>query len=171
MPYNKPSIVNRRSTIVEKKGFTLIELLVTIAIIGILSAIGLIAFTSAQQRSRDAKRKGDLKSIQSALEIYHSDFKKYPQSTSTSVETFTSSDGSTNWLTGLVNQYIKSLPQDPKNGTTYYYWYCVPATHLDYVMGVKIENANDPDINTAPTVTGCTAPAGTPDFNYFVQSP
>lgn len=52
-------------------GFTLIELLVVIVILALLSMIGLASFTNTQKRARDAKRKGDLKSIQNALEQYY----------------------------------------------------------------------------------------------------
>lgn len=55
------------------KGFTLIEILVVIAIIAILITIGLTSYTTAQRQARDAKRRGDLKTIQNALEQYYAD--------------------------------------------------------------------------------------------------
>jgi prepilin-type N-terminal cleavage/methylation domain-containing protein len=64
-----------------EKGFTLIELLVVIAIIGLLSSIALIAFASAQQKSRDAKRISDVAQMSNAFELYFSTFKGYPSST------------------------------------------------------------------------------------------
>lgn len=51
------------------KGFTLVELLVVVAIIAILSVIGLTIFTSAQSNARDARRKSDIEAIANALEI------------------------------------------------------------------------------------------------------
>jgi len=52
-------------------GFTLLELLVVVTIIAILAGIGLSNYTRSLSRGRDAKRRADLKSIQSALEQYY----------------------------------------------------------------------------------------------------
>ena len=54
-----------------KKGFTLIELLVVIAIIGLLATIAVVALGTARKSSRDSKRIGDVKQIQTALELYY----------------------------------------------------------------------------------------------------
>ncbi len=56
-----------------KKGFTLLEVLIVIAIIGILVSIGLASYSTAQSKSRDARRRGDLKAIQNAFEQYYAD--------------------------------------------------------------------------------------------------
>jgi prepilin-type N-terminal cleavage/methylation domain-containing protein len=53
-----------------KKGFTLLELLVVISILALLMAMGLVAFSTAQQRGRDSKRRGDIKATQNAFEQY-----------------------------------------------------------------------------------------------------
>jgi len=60
------------------RGFTLIELLVVIAIIGILSSVVLASLNSARTKARDAKRVGDLKQIQIALELYYDANSRYP---------------------------------------------------------------------------------------------
>lgn len=59
------------------KGFTLIELLVVIAIIGLLSSVVLASLSSARIKSRDARRKSDLKQIQTALELYYDKYGTY----------------------------------------------------------------------------------------------
>ena len=51
-------------------GFSLIELLIVIALLAIISSIGLMGFSTAQKRSRDANRKSDLAQYRSALESY-----------------------------------------------------------------------------------------------------
>jgi prepilin-type N-terminal cleavage/methylation domain-containing protein len=56
----------------QKNAFTLLELIVVIGIIGILVALGASSYSTVQKKSRDAKRKGDLKAIQNAFEQYYS---------------------------------------------------------------------------------------------------
>jgi len=56
-----------------KKGFTLIELLVVVAIIGLLATMSIVALNTARAKARDAKRVGDIKQIQTALELYYND--------------------------------------------------------------------------------------------------
>ena len=55
-----------------KFGFTLIELLVAISIIAILISLGVTSYSTAQTKSRDSKRKSDMKELQNALEQYYS---------------------------------------------------------------------------------------------------
>ncbi|OIO06909.1 hypothetical protein AUJ35_03135 [Candidatus Falkowbacteria bacterium CG1_02_41_21] len=64
-----------------KKAFTLIELLVVIAIIGILATVSIISLSNARAKSRDAKRAGDMKQVQTALELFFNDNNRYPTAT------------------------------------------------------------------------------------------
>jgi len=61
-----------------KRGFTLIELMVVVAIIGILMAAGIVAFSNSQRAARDAARIADLNAIGYALEQYYQDNHSYP---------------------------------------------------------------------------------------------
>jgi len=62
----------------KKTAFTLIELLVVIAIIGILATVSILSLTNARAKSRDAKRAGDMKQVQTALELFFNDKNRYP---------------------------------------------------------------------------------------------
>ena len=64
------------------KSFTLIELLVVIAIIGLLAALIIPNLTQIRAKARDAKRVEDLRQLQTALEMYYSDYNHYPVWTS-----------------------------------------------------------------------------------------
>ena len=60
-------------TKVYNKGFTLIELMVTIAIIGLLSSIILVAVGQVRSRSRDTRRKADFRQMMTAVELFMAD--------------------------------------------------------------------------------------------------
>ncbi|MGB9883476.1 MAG: type II secretion system protein [Microgenomates group bacterium] len=96
-----------------KKAFTLLELLVVIGIIAILVALGTTSYSTAQKKSRDAKRKSDLKAIQNALEQYYSICSYvYPTPAAGYVP---SSIICNNPYTVIMS----STPKDPKTGVSY----------------------------------------------------
>jgi prepilin-type N-terminal cleavage/methylation domain-containing protein len=108
------------------RGFTLIELLIVIAIIGLLSSVVLASLNDARAKSRDVSRKATLRSLQTALELYYSSNGAYPTTGGVwyssepggnqGITNGPSNDG--NWVPGLMPLYIKSLPRDPKGGTS-----------------------------------------------------
>lgn len=124
----------------KNKGFTLIELLVVIAVIGILAAVVLASLNSARGKARDTRRISDLKQIQTALELYHTDNGSYP-STGVPVGSMPTGSGthyrgvcssfgshattgSGGYVPNLAPNYISVLPTDPKpaaNNTCYLY--------------------------------------------------
>tara|TARA_B100000745_G_scaffold300516_1_gene254906 strand:+ start:9386 stop:9802 length:417 start_codon:yes stop_codon:yes gene_type:complete len=113
----------------ESSGFTLIELLVVIAIIGILSSVVLASLNSAREKSRDARRIGDVKQLQLALEMYYDSNSSYP-----------------NALTDLVSTYIPVIPLDPSSNNSYLY----ATGPTDYVILADLEtnhSALDSDVD------------------------
>lgn len=124
----------------QKKGFTLLELLVVISIIGILVALGAVAFSTAQKKGRDAKRRGDMKAMQNAFEQYYSQNSGYNATCST-MWTGTQSTG--------------SLPTDPKP-TQSYSPSCTATTYCSCALLEETGTGN-------ATASNCTFGAG----NYF----
>jgi prepilin-type N-terminal cleavage/methylation domain-containing protein len=60
-----------------KKGFTLIELLVVIAIIGVLASIVMVSMSSASDKAKDARLKGDLSQVRTLAELVLDDDDTY----------------------------------------------------------------------------------------------
>jgi prepilin-type N-terminal cleavage/methylation domain-containing protein len=113
-----------------KNGFSLLELLVVISIIGILVAISVVGFTAAQKRGRDARRRGDMKSWQDALEQTYAEETDY-QGTGSSL---TCQDAVTAHMNGVT-------PADPKGGTYAYVASC-PAAGDTYCICAQLEQGS-----------------------------
>ncbi|MDQ3008302.1 MAG: type II secretion system GspH family protein [bacterium] len=116
------------------KGFTLLELLVVIAIISILIAMGAVAFSTAQSKSRDAKRRADVKVMQNAFEQYYADNTGY--------------DADCNVMLGDTTYLPGGAPVDPQNVTPNVYscsststTYCLCAGLEDDTTGNSSDDA------------------------------
>lgn len=59
------------------KGFTLLELLVVISIIAILLGMIIFSLSSAQKKSRDSRRKADIKAAQQGFEQWYLQWSSY----------------------------------------------------------------------------------------------
>ena len=127
-----------------KKGFTLIELLIVIAIIGIMVALILPNLAGARERARDARRKADLNSVQTALRLYYNDAGAFP-ATLTWNSSLKSADN--------VTTYMALLPIDPSSSSTNILYNYSPSAGGGYIVVAVIENASDPDI--APSHARC----------------
>jgi prepilin-type N-terminal cleavage/methylation domain-containing protein len=116
-----------------KRGFTLLELLVVIGIIAILVSLITVGYSRAQMGGRDAKRRQDLRSIQSAMEQYYSaNSYSYPVC-----------NNHTN-CSAYLNSYFSSgnLPVDPLStpGSTYVY----NSTAAGYTITATLERDGTP---------------------------
>ncbi|PJE58427.1 MAG: hypothetical protein COU81_00725 [Candidatus Portnoybacteria bacterium CG10_big_fil_rev_8_21_14_0_10_36_7] len=68
---------NKTKTTRLNKAFTLIELLVVIFIIALLASIVAVQVNKARSKARDAKRKADVKTIATVLELYYDEYNTY----------------------------------------------------------------------------------------------
>jgi len=100
-------------------GFTLIELLIVITIIAIFSGAGVASYTGSQKAARDAKRKGDLRTLQLALQQYYADNLSYPIITTWSGESTGFGSHTADYIPDLVPKYIERLPNDPRANKSY----------------------------------------------------
>lgn len=121
----------------EKKGFTLIELMVVISIGAILIALGTVSYTTAQKKSRDAKRRGDMKGTANAFEQYYSVNGEY-DSTSSACATI-AADGTV---------LPAGLPTEPKPNWTAYDFTCTGSTYCNCAR-LENESGNSDDSSCA----------------------
>jgi type II secretion system protein G len=141
---------------INRKGFTLIELLVVISIIGVLMAISIFGLAGAREASRDAKRKSDLETIRSGIELYRADCNTYP-TTITFGGSLIGDDTPTSCSSD--NTYILEIPTDPTSTTRNYAY---SSDGVTYTLCASMENSSG-------TVTGCSS-CGTA-CNYKVTNP
>lgn len=136
-----------------EKGFTLIELLVVIAIVGLLSGIVVTSMNNSRVKSRDSRRKQDIKAFQTAIEMYNTLNGRYPgNATAILIDS-----------TIIPTTIMTRVPQDPQyiagtgagqsgaaSGAARGYWYVSDATGSSYCVGALLETA------TSGAVLGCS---------------
>ncbi|TSC53586.1 MAG: putative General secretion pathway protein GspG, partial [Parcubacteria group bacterium LiPW_39] len=103
----------------KKRGFTLIELLVVIAIIGLLASIVMVSLNTARGKARDSKRRGDLKQVAVALEMYYDANNAYSSTGGSwwgncSAYGSHPTSGANGWVPNLAPTFMPNLPLDPK---------------------------------------------------------
>ena len=80
-----------------KRGFTLVELMVVMAIIALLLSLAVPRYFNHLERSRETILKEDLAVMRDAIDKYHGDRGRYPDSLDDLVST----------------RYLRALPVDP----------------------------------------------------------
>lgn len=151
------------------KGFSLVELLVVIAIISILTMVTVSQFTTARQRARDAQRKGDLSNLAKSLQMYYTDYGKFPD------------PDTINPL--LVNGgefkdgdyiYMKVVPKE-KTLTSRPFCYKVDdeTNPIKYGLFAQLEVTSDSDcvMNGSEGSYGCDPGGGEVKYCYGIVSP
>lgn len=134
----------------QKKGFSLIELMAVVAIIAMLSAAALTIYTNSQKKARDARRQADRETVRSALELYRTDSAthNYPNPAGAN-----GSNAKYTALSAPLLSYVNPLPQDPRNGVTYYYTYSYSAVGPTYTICVSAW-----EVAAIPAIPLCVSP-------------
>ncbi len=132
----------------KKRGFTLIELMIVIVIMGVLISLGLTSFTSSNRKNRDNRRKGNLRSITTALEAFYNDKGKYPGGNAAG-DILGCSTGDNqacvwdaSWTDSKGTVYMSKLPKDPSNTQRYFY----SGGNNTFQIYARLENTPDSDI-------------------------
>lgn len=129
-----------------KKGFTILELLVVISVLVILIGIAIPRFKGMQDAGRIAQVKGELRTMQTAIESYYMNASPnaYPSSSTTL-------GGAT--LIGATPRILSSALYDPfgASTTTEYVYVANSPYYVVYSVGV---NANGTaDVTTAGVIS------------------
>lgn len=151
-------------SISNKKSFTLIEMLLVIAILALLASIIFVSLGEARAKARDAKRKMDLRSIRTALEMYYDKYGHYPREPfDDDFHNFVRSTRDQPWIRdepggvgtgggeGSLTEFIAEIPVDSINHNPdgpwhgeYSYAYATDAAGQEYDLVAQLENKNDP---------------------------
>lgn len=157
-----------------RKGFTLMELLVVMAILGVLIVAGIGNFMTSQKKSRDIKRKNDLRQISLALETYYNDLGSYPLSSGThtpsgcgasATSACTWGDVWKNTTTDTI--YMITLPADPISTNSYYY----VSDGSYFKLYARLENTLDTGTGVAQSGYAGTVCADATLCTYGISSP
>lgn len=165
-----------------KKGFTLIELMIVVVLIGVLSGVVISVINAGGFRSKakDSQRIADLEKIRSALELYFSDNRVYPNFGWLEVT------GSDAMSSALQTTYLNKVPSDPNGVITgnstpcsvpesNRYNYNSVSTGGGYVLTAIMEIDSSNDGNECASLNSWDgswcASFATADYCYGVENP
>jgi general secretion pathway protein G len=111
---------------VAEQGFTLLEIMIVVVIIGLLAAMVAPSLMGNVDKAQIARTRGDIRTIETALNLYRLDNFRYP-SGSEGLQALVTNPGDAaapNW-----KQQLKKLPVDPWNRP---YQYASPGQHGEF---------------------------------------
>lgn len=107
-------------------GFTLIEVLVVVGIVSILAAVIAVNSIQSGRQGRDAKRQADIRSLQSAVELYKNKYGRYPAGcrgadtwSGQQGSSYACSGGNTQYIVNLAPEFLPVLPVDTKRNSAF----------------------------------------------------
>ena len=140
-------------------GYSLVEVLITVAIIVFVSVIVYFNINEATAESRDAERRGELRNMQSAIELYKQKNGRYPEGCngpnawSGEAGTVYACPIGDEYAIGLAPGFIRALPKDPKlNGNDSGYVYTTDVEGNVYKF-MAMNTVETDVVNHSPTDT------------------
>ncbi|MBI4004549.1 type II secretion system protein [Candidatus Roizmanbacteria bacterium] len=125
-----------------QKGFTLLEMLVVMGIIAILIGMGAAAYSTAQKKARDAKRRSDLKAVQNCMEQYYAYNNNFQYQVLGTIGGTLASPSPINCGASTL-----TVPTDPLNNVTYYYK-VDSSTSSAYSLSVTLEAGGSANVTS-----------------------
>lgn len=138
------------------KGLTLIELLVAMVILSLLATFSFILFSTYLKRARDARRKGNLERIKTALYDYYFDANCFPQTLPSCNQNFGEDS----------EVYLSNFPCDFK-GKPYGYQTDGSSCSQWFKILTNLENISDKGIDKVGCRNGCGPKC---EYNYGLAS-
>jgi general secretion pathway protein G len=130
-------------------GFTLIELMVVVALIALIAAAVLATLSSARIKSRDARRLADIKSIQTALDLYVTNARVFPNPTVAEGVCLNNTDAISALL--INTSSIAVMPQDPlQNCSDNFHYHYTSTDGSTYTLSFFVERGDVPGISNLP---------------------
>lgn len=167
----KKDIVQQKDLFNQRDAFTLVELLVVIAVLATVIGLALPNFLGARSRARDARRKGELTQLRTAMQLYFNDYKQYPSNSvmggingcgtagtdacpvnGCSAEFIAGGSSACDTTGGTI--YMLQLPGDAMSSLFYYQ----VNSGSDFCAKMALENASDAD--AASSQARCAALCG-----------
>ncbi len=157
------------------------ELLIVVALIMILSVVGIGSYTQAVVKSKDTQRKSDLNQLAKAVEAFNSDLSRYPLSMAGEdyIHCYVKSSGTitnptcvSNKLNAVIDgartDYIV-MPTDPDPSQKYVY---ISTDGRTFALYAALENTSDKDLlklsNGSPNLDPWGISCGSLKCNYKI---
>lgn len=119
--------------------------MVAAVIIGILATIGLMVFSSSMQKSRDSRRKKDLRSLVDALQMYMSENGEYPPAGAAGWRGYIQGRNfCNNQFLAAIEYYMDIVPSDPQARQEKEYYYH-KISNTEYCLVSELERTDDPE--------------------------
>ena len=94
------------------KSFTLIELLVVVAVMGLLTTLGIVALNHARAKARDVRRVADLDQFSTAMEMHFNGHNAFPNTNGVQCLSTCEQETPPSWCPDF-KEFIKYIPEDP----------------------------------------------------------